>query len=235
MAAERHRVTGGRPEARKPTINRRSDGRESGRGAARRNQPLYWGAVAIVVGWALCWGCYTLAKRSRMTAAKVTAYQNSLDLERMTPEQRRKALEELLKKLNRLSAEERSRWHFDRDWFRQLTEEEKERFIDGFLPGEMKRALAEFEKMPKERQQKDIDDALRELRQHAASGRRPAGGRPGETNGPLVSPDLDRKIRVMGLNAVYGQSSAQTKAELAPLLLEVQRQMEGGQLDLNGY
>ena len=170
-----------------------------------------------------------------MTAERVYAYQNSLALDTLSAEQRRKALQALVDKLNALSPEERQKWHFDRDWFRQLTDEEKSWFVDAFLPGELKQALAFFEKRPKEQQQKDIDDALRELREHSANPGRAVGGGAGGTNGPLVSPELDKKIRTMGLNALYSQGSAQTKAELAPLLLEVQRQMERGQLDLNQY
>jgi hypothetical protein len=72
---------------------------------------------------------------------------------------------------------------------------------------------------------------MRELREHAANPHRSNN----ETNGPLVSPELDKKIRTMGLNALYSQGSAQTKAEMAPLLLEIQRQMEHGLLDANGF
>ena len=95
----------------------------------------------------------------------------------------------------------------------------------------MKRALAIFEQQPKEKQQKDIDEAMRQLREHAANPHRPNN----DTNGPLVGPELDKKIRTMGLNALYSQGSAQTKAEMAPLLLEIQRQMEHGLLDANGF
>ncbi len=181
----------------------------------RRQRPLYLAAVVIVFVWLLAFTGYTLAKRSKMTAERVYAYQNSLDWDRMSPEQRRKALQALVDKLNALSPDERNRWHFDRDWFRRLTDDEKSWFIDAFLPGEMKRALAFFEQQPKEKQQKDIDDAMRELREHASNPNHAST----DTNGPLVSPELDKKIRTMGLNALYSQGSAQTKAELAPLLL----------------
>ena len=76
---------------------------------------------------------------------------------------------------------------------------------------------------------------MKELRRHAVNPRAdPLGGRTG-TNGPLLSPELDKKIRTIGLNALYSQGSASTKAELAPLLLEVQRQFESGQLNLSHF
>ena len=61
-----------------------------------------------------------------------------------------------------------------------------------------------------------------------------SGGLSG-TNPPLFSPELDKKIRTTGLNALYSKGSAQTKAELAPLLMEVQRQFESGQLNMNRF
>jgi hypothetical protein len=61
-----------------------------------------------------------------------------------------------------------------------------------------------------------------------------AGGRPpGGGGGPPqpISPELEQRIRTLGLQTYFTQSSAQTKAELAPLLEELQRVMEmGGRL-----
>ena len=199
--------------------------------ANSRQRPLLLAIAAIVLVWLMAWMGYTLAKKSKMTAQRVYAYQNSLDWDHMSPEERRKALQALVDKLNALSPDERNRWHFDQEWFRRLTDEEKSWFVEAFMPGEMKRALAIFEQQSKEKQQQDIDDAMRDLREHAANPHRSNN----DTNGPLVSPELDKKIRTMGLNALYSQGSAQTKAEMAPLLLEIQRQMEHGLLDANGY
>jgi len=51
----------------------------------------------------------------------------------------------------------------------------------------------------------------------------------------MLTPDLDKKLRTIGLNALFSQGSAQTKAQLAPLLMEVQRQFESGQLNLSHF
>lgn len=200
----------------------------------QRQRTLFITVTTIAVAWVLAWTGYTLAKKSKMTAEKVYAFQNSIDWSRLSAAERAKALQTLIDMLNAMSPEERHRWVMDRDWFRQLTEEEKSWFIEAYLPGEMKRALRFFEHLPKDKQQRDIDDALKEMQDRAANPQQAMASN--GTNAPLLSPELDKKIRTMGLNTLYSQSSAQTKAELAPLLMEVQRQMESGTLGgINGF
>jgi hypothetical protein len=201
-----------------------------------QQRPVLLAIGAIALAWLLAWSGYVIFRHSKMTAAKVNQFQRSMDLTRLSAAERLKALKGLLERLNALSPEERQQWMLDMDWFRQLTDEEKAYFIDAFMPGEMKVALHLFEQWPKDRQQQEIDRALKELQDHAGDRRRlPRSFAADGTNGPALSPDLDKKIRTMGLNTLYSQGSAQTKAELAPLLIEVQHQLENGQLNLQGF
>ncbi len=197
----------------------------------QRQRPILIGIGALVLGWLLAWGGYVLSKHSKMTAPRVYQFQNSLDLSRLSAADRLKALKALADKVNALSAEERQHWQLDLDWFAQLTDDEKAFFIDAFMPGEMQMALRMFEQWPKERQQEEIDKAFKDLRARAES----PGSRQHGTNGPLFSPELDKKIRTMGLNTLFNGGSSQTKADLAPLLMEVQRQFESGNLNLNNF
>ena len=200
-----------------------------------RNRPLLIGLGAMVLAWLLAWSSYVICKHSRMTAEKVNEYQRSIDLARLSAADRLKALKTLAEKLNALSPEERQLWRLDLEWFRQLSDEEKAFFIDAFLPGEMQVALRMFEQWPKERQQEEIDKALKELRSNAADpGSMKFSGLRG-TNAPVINPELDKKIRTIGLTTLYSKGSAQTKADLAPLLMEVQRQFESGQLNMSRF
>jgi molecular chaperone DnaK (HSP70) len=161
----------------------------------------------------------------------VRAYMASVDFSKLTGEARARAIRELEDKLNALSYEERQRLraeHLIGDWFAQMTEDEKSQFIEATMPTGFKQMIAAFEQLPDDKRHKMIDDALTNLRdqnQNAAGGNRVAKG----TNGPPpISPQLEAKIRTIGLNSFYSQSSAETKAELAPVLEELQHAMESG-------
>jgi len=86
------------------------------------------------------------------------------------------------------------------------------------------------EQLPEDKRRKTIDDTLKRLRDQQAR-MRAASSEDGsvDTNGPpVISEELQAKIRTIGLKTFYSESSAQTKAELAPVLEELQRSMESG-------
>ena len=168
-----------------------------------------------------------------MTAEKVRTYAESVDLSKLSGTARAKAIQELADMLNRLSMEERRKARADRlawSWFNQMTEDEKAAFIEATMPTGFKQMLTSFEQLPEEKRRKSIDDALRRLREarDQGAGGPGAGGRGGTNGPPVLSDELQAKVRTIGLKTFYSQSSAQTKAELAPVLEELQRVMESG-------
>jgi len=196
----------------------------------QRWRPLVFCLVALVAIWAIALTGYIIAKNSKMTAEKVRAYAESVDLSKLSGAARAKAIRELEDMLNRLSAEERRRARLEqvaRHWFDELTEEEKGEFIEATMPTGFKQMLTAFEELPDDKRRRVVDDALRRLKEDQS---KVQGGRtPGDTNQPpALSDELQAKVRTIGLKTFYSQSSAQTKAELAPVLEELQRTMERG-------
>lgn len=193
----------------------------------RRRRPLIVAVAALIAVWIACWGGYLIAKHSKMTFAKVTQYERSIDFSKLSAADRLKALRKLVDMINAMSPEERRHWHLDGDLMGQLTDAEKSWMIDAIMPSEMKLALNAFEKLPKEKRQKIIDDAMTKLKELSTNPDALGNGRGGSQE---LSPELQAKVRTMGLNTLYSQSSADTKAELGPLLNEIQNQLESGRL-----
>ena len=196
-----------------------------------RWRPVFASAIAVVAIWIIALTGFSIAKNSRMTADKVRAYMESVDLSKLSAADRARALRKLAEKLNTLSVEERRRAQLERvakDWFDQMTEEEKGQFIEATMPTGFKQMLTSFQQLPDEKRRQTITDALRRLKETAAKIQAEDGTANGAMTPPPVSAELQARIRTIGLEAFYSQSSAQTKAELAPVLEELQRVMESG-------
>ena len=195
---------------------------------SHRWRPIIFSALAVVAIWAVALTGYFIAKNSKITAEKVRAYAQSVDLGKLSGEAREMAIKKLADMLNALSLEDRQRARLDRltsAWFEEMTEAEKSEFIEATMPTGFKQMLTAFEQLPEDKRRRTIDDALKRLKEtrtQASSTNFPS------TNAPPLSPELQAKIRTIGLQTFYSESSAETKAELAPVLEELQHVMESG-------
>jgi len=199
----------------------------------QRWRPVFLSIVAVISLWVVALVGYSVARNSRVTAEKLKEYVESVDLSKLSGNARAQAIRKLADMLNSLSIEERRKARLERlawSWLDQMTEDEKAGFIDATMPTGFKQMLTAFEQLPEEKRRKTVDDALRRLREdqaklQAGSGEETSSG----TNGPpVLTEELQAQIRTIGLKTFYSQSSAQTKAELAPVLEELQRVMESG-------
>jgi hypothetical protein len=191
---------------------------------SQRWRPVLLCFAGICAVWVLALAGHRIAKNATMTAEKLKSYAESVDLSKLSGDARAKAINDLANKLNRLSLEERRKARVERvawRWFDQMTEQEKATFIEATMPTGFKQMLTAFEQLPEEKRRKAVDDALRRLKEA-----RP----PGRSAQPVLSDELQAKVRTIGLKTFYSQSSAQTKAELAPVLEELQRVMESGRM-----
>ena len=197
----------------------------------QRQKPLIYALVGFAATWVIAYAGYHLAKNSRMTVEKTLAYAHSVHLRDLTGSARRRAILGLANRLNALSLEERRRARLGRiwqDWLDEMTEEEKAFFIENTLPTGFKQMLTAFGQLPEDKRRKTIEDAVARMREaQQKSGAEENPSQAGTNNAPF-SPELQEKIATIGLKTFYSESSAQTKAELAPLLEELQRLMESG-------
>jgi len=199
-----------------------------------------WRPVIVMGGvicaiWIVAVVGYRIARNAKMTAEKVKTYAESVDIAKLSGEARAKAIRDLERMLNSLSVEERRKARFERaamGWFDAMTEDEKAEFIESTMPTGFKQMLTSFEQLPDDKRRKAVDDAMRRLKQQREEFQASQGdGNPGGPhNGPVLSPELEAKVRGIGLKAFYSQSSAQSKAELAPVIEELQRSMHSGRV-----
>jgi hypothetical protein len=201
-----------------------------------RTRALLLSAGVIVAGLIIAWVGIAWAQNSRITADKVTQYARTTDLAGLSGTTREEALRRLEEMINRLPPGERRQWRRDgawKKWFDDMSESEKGRFIDATMPSGFKQWLSTFDGLPEDSRKKFIDylsGPLRDTHQLVTD------REPGETNvsmygtnvPPQLSAELEQRARTIGLKTYYTESSAETKAELAPFLEQLQRQMQQG-------
>jgi len=194
---------------------------------SQRWRPVWYSAFAVLLIWTAAFTGINLVKNSRPTAERLRVFVESVNLNKLSPNERERKIQTLADKLNALPLDERRRAQFEhisRGWFEQMTDEEKRQFLEATTPKGFMQMLAAFEKLPEDRRKRTMEDTARRLREVQTTLQTE-----GITNSlPPLSGDLLGRIRTMGLVELYQQSPAETKAELAPILEELQRVMESG-------
>jgi hypothetical protein len=203
----------------------------------RKTRSLLIAAILSGFFLVLAWVGYGIAQNSKMTAEKLRQFEDSVDLATLSGADRAKALRKLAEKINELSLEERRKSRLEpewRQWFDKMSENEKGQFIEATLPSGFKQWLGVFDNQPEADRKKFVDAAIMQLK---TTHRFVHDREPGQdtsmygTNGaPVLSPGLWQKAETIGLRTFYSESSAETKAELAPFLEELQHQMQTGKL-----
>lgn len=201
-----------------------------------RNRPLWVAAAVLGVAWALALAGFGLARHSKATPDKVRAYLHSVDFAHLSGPERAKALRRLAALLNALTLEERREARLDGEmarWFAAMTDAEKGEFMGATMPTGFQQMLTAYEQLPAEKRRKAIEDAVRRMREQreklASAGPEQLAAM--DTNGPPeLSPELREQAVQLGLKTFYDTGSPQMKAELAPMLEEMQQAMESGRL-----
>ncbi len=198
-----------------------------------RQRPIFAALAALVFIWVVAMAGYQIAQHAKVTPEKVRAYTASLDFSQLSAAERAAAIQKLASMLNALTYDERQSLRLDHTaykWFAQMTEEEKGKFLEATMPTGFKQMITAFETLPPDKRKRAIDMSIKQLKDErekmATTGQLPPPG----TNNVVLSQDLQDKVTKIGLQMFYSQSSAQTKAELAPFLEELQRTMESGRL-----
>lgn len=197
-----------------------------------RHKPIAIAAGVLAVVWVLAMAGYLIAKNAKVTGEKVRAFLARTDLSKLNGKDRTNAIKKLADYMNQLPVDERRNTRMDREWekwFKQMNDQEKGDLIEATMPSGVTQMLTAFEQLPPDKRQKAVADSVKRLREARDEPRNRAQWQ-GKDAPPPLNPELEKRAAAAGLGAFYSQSSAQTKAELAPLLEEIQRAMESGRL-----
>lgn len=173
-------------------------------------------AIWLVAGGAIYW-----ARSNKVTPESLTRHIESLQLEGKAPGKRQKAIDDVADQLNRLTYEERREVRMsrkiDRFFKEQLAPAEQERFLDRTLPTGFKQMMEALNKMERVKRQQFVTRTLKEMR---------------ERNGEERERDPEdeasaRKIIDQGFKSFYSEASAETKLDVAPLIEEMQKNLQG--------
>jgi hypothetical protein len=168
-----------------------------------------WIVAAIVIHF---------ARESQPTAASVTAYVHSVDLDSLQGDARARAIKRMEDMVNRISFEERQELNRDRvtrDFFEKLTADEQDAYLDATLPTGFQQLMDSFNKMDPVKRKQIVSDALERMKEN-----------PGQ--GPPQGPDAKVAQHVIneGLKSYYKDADADVKLDLAPLVEQMQKNFE---------
>jgi hypothetical protein len=195
-----------------------------------RSRSIIFALTTLLAIWAAAVIGYKIAQNATVTPEKVRAYVESVKFDYLSATARAAAIQKLAAMLNALTLEERQSLRLNRlAWFNQMSEAEKATFLEATLPTGFKQMLAAFEDMPPDKRKSVVDRAIRQMKK-ANERLADSGQAEPDANRVALSPELQEQVTKIGLKSFYSQSSAQTKAEMAPLLEEMQHAMESGKM-----
>ncbi|MDB6174174.1 MAG: hypothetical protein JWL59_3485 [Chthoniobacteraceae bacterium] len=181
-------------------------------------------AFAVVIIWALAGGAIYWARKARPSAESVTAYVQATDIESKNGNERAKSIRHLEDMLNGISYEERQELHRQettRDFVRKLTPAEQMAFLDATLPAGFKQMMESFNKMEPARRKRILEKALEDMKKQASE----AGT---TSDAPPVDVRMTQRMVDEGMRAFYNDANAEVKLDVAPLIEQMQRNLQSG-------
>ena len=177
-------------------------------------------ALALVAFWALAFGAIHVLRASKPTAASITDHITHTNLAALSPRDRARTLQRAVDELNELSFDERQhlrRSDVTRRFFDQLTPAEQSAFLDATLPADFKQLMEVFNKMEPAKRKEFVDHALADMKKHEGEPL-PAG----------KDDQLRAQVIDQGLKSFYKDADADVKLDLAPLIEQMQRNLQLG-------
>jgi len=197
-----------------------------------RRKVIFNAVMVLIVVWAAVWAIRSYAGSRKITAERVNreiSDANFADWSDRNPsagdaeaKRREEKLRDIAMMVNRLDFKEREKNRRNRSgeaFFRKLSRDEKNLFIDLTVMESMNRFMEALDAMPPEQRRKFVEQGLKEIEE----------GRTAEemARAKDLGSDLLDKISQEGTRAYFEKSSADTKLDLAPLMEAINETMQG--------
>ncbi len=100
------------------------------------------------------------------------------------------------------------------EFYTGLNPDEQAKFLDLTLPAGFQQMMQAFNDMPRDRRQRIVENALKEMRKNP------------DNRTERLDDEQARKVIDHGLRSYYSDASAETKLDLAPLIEQMQRNLQ---------
>ena len=177
------------------------------------------GALALAAVWIVAGLGIWYLHATRPTPASVTAFLDDSNLATRNGREREKFIARAASQLNDLTFEQRQELQRNgsmRRFFTALSKEEQSHFLDATLPADFKQMMEVFNKMDPAKRKEFVARAVEEMKKHA--------GEPP----PNMDEALRDRIVDRGLKSFYADADAGTKIDFAPLIEQMQRNLQFG-------
>lgn len=172
---------------------------------------LLLAAIWLVAGGAIYW-----ARSVKVTPESLAAYVAAHPIEGQGSTDRARVIEKVADQMNELGYDQRREFRTGRrldGFFRALTPEEQSHFLDLTLPTGFKQMMESLNKMEPAQRQRFVDRALHDMREK------------GDENAQVDQ--NGKKIIEQGFKSFYSEASAETKMDVAPLVEQLQKNLQG--------
>jgi hypothetical protein len=182
--------------------------------------PLIKIVVVLLVIWAIAGAGIYWARSVKPTPESVIRYLDQHPLAEADAAGRTHAMEAVAKQLNQLGYDQRREVRMSRkldQFFRGLPPDDQSRFLDLTLPTGFKQMMDALNKMTPEKRKQFVDKALADMKKHEGD------------DVPEDKRTLDANAQKMidqGFRSFYSDASAQTKMDVAPLIEQIQRNLQ---------
>ena len=178
--------------------------------------------LVLVAVWAVGYGIIYGLHASKPTAESVSAYLARTDVAQEQGRERARLITKVEDQLNDVSFDDRQKLQRSGDlrhFFLSLTTPEQEAFLDATLPADFKQIMDAFNKMAPEKRRQFVAHAVEDMKKRGTDGNGPPPG---------VDPKINEHFINQGLRSFYKDASPDTKLDLAPLLEQMQRNLQMG-------